>query len=330
MINRIWSGSSLLYLFLLPLAFLYGGISTLIRLSYQFGICKVKRFPLPIVIVGNLTSGGNGKTPVLLWLVNNLQKRGWKVAVISRGHGGQSTHYPLILTPMTRIDESGDEPMLIYQRTGVPVAVSPRRSDAVSALLQLLPLDVVVSDDGLQHYSLSRDIEWVVIDGIRRFGNGWWLPAGPMRERASRLKTVHGIIVNGGISYKNEVPMKLCPSPAVNLLSGEKSDLKSLPDIIAIAGIGYPDRFFTMLADCGITPIKTIPYADHQVYSLKMLSSLATDDQQLLMTEKDAVKCRAFAKKNWWYLPVDAIFPLDSGNALLDQVEKTIKCFQKK
>ena len=143
---------------------------------------------MPVVVVGNLTAGGNGKTPVVIWLVERLQQQGLRVGVVSRGYGGKAERYPLLLTPDTTTREAGDEPVLIAQRTGAPVAVSPVRREAVRALLSAHPLDLIITDDGLQHYALARDIEIVVVDGERRFGNGWWLPAGPMRERAGRLR----------------------------------------------------------------------------------------------------------------------------------------------
>ena len=149
---------------------------------------KSWRAPVPVVVVGNLTAGGNGKTPVVVWLVEQLQQRGIRVGVVSRGYGGKADSYPLVLDDATSTAQAGDEPVLIHQRTGAPVAVSPLRSDAVKALLAAHDLQIIVTDDGLQHYKLARDVEIVVIDGVRRFGNGWWLPAGPMRERASVCK----------------------------------------------------------------------------------------------------------------------------------------------
>lgn len=153
---------------------------------------------MPVVVVGNLTAGGNGKTPTVIWLVEQLQQRGYRVGVVSRGYGGKSAVYPLVLNAQTTTRQAGDEPVLIYQRTAAPVAVSPKRTEAVQALLAQHDLDLVITDDGLQHYALQRDVELVVIDGVRRFGNGWWLPAGPMRERASRLQSVDACITNGG------------------------------------------------------------------------------------------------------------------------------------
>lgn len=164
------------------------------------GVAKAWRAPVPVVVVGNLTAGGNGKTPVVIWLVEQLQQRGIRVGVVSRGYGGKADRYPLVLDDRTSTAQAGDEPVLIHQRTGAPVAVAPLRSDAVKALLSAHDLQMIVTDDGLQHYKLARDREIVVIDGVRRFGNGWWLPAGPMRERASRLQSVDAVIVNGGVA----------------------------------------------------------------------------------------------------------------------------------
>jgi len=306
MIARIWSGESPLWLLLLPLSWLYGLVSGLIRLSYRLGLKKAWRASVPVVVVGNLTAGGNGKTPVVIWLVEQLTRQGIRVGVVSRGYGGKAASYPLVLNAQTTTAEAGDEPVLIFQRTGVPVAVSPVRSEAVQALLEHAPVQLVITDDGLQHYALARDKEIVVVDGVRRFGNGWWLPAGPMRERASRLDTVDAIIVNGGAAQAGEIPMRLQPGLAVNLLSGERRNVAELPGLVAMAGIGHPPRFFATLEQCGATLVKKIPLADHQAVSQQQVAAMTTPGQTLIMTEKDAVKCRPFARDNWWYLPVDA------------------------
>ncbi|MBK5144788.1 tetraacyldisaccharide 4'-kinase [Budviciaceae bacterium BWR-B9] len=317
MIERIWSGESKLYLLLLPLSWLYGLISGLRQLGYRRGWLTSWRAPVPVVVVGNLTAGGNGKTPVAIWLVENLQRRGIRAGVVSRGYGGKSDRYPLVLDRNTTTDVAGDEPVLIYQRTGVPVAVAPVRSDAVKALLNQFELDVIITDDGLQHYALQRDIELVVVDGARRFGNGWWLPAGPMRERAGRLRSVDAVIINGGSARENEIPMVLKPAEAINLLSGERCQARELPHVVAMAGIGHPPRFFQTLNMLEVQPEQTHAFADHQSYSESLLANLVTAEQSLLMTEKDAVKCRAFAQKNWWYLPVDAQLPVEGAEKLL-------------
>lgn len=320
MIARIWSGESPLWLLLLPLSWLYGLVSGLIRLSYKLGLKKAWHAPVPVVVVGNLTAGGNGKTPVVIWLVEQLQQRGIRVGVVSRGYGGKAETYPLLLDPETTTAQAGDEPVLIFQRTGAPVAVSPVRSDAVKALLAAHPVQLIITDDGLQHYRLARDKEIVVVDGVRRFGNGWWLPAGPMRERASRLKSVDAIVTNGGTAQAGEIPMRLQPGLAVNLLTGERLALPELHNVVAMAGIGHPPRFFATLESSGLQPVKTVALADHQALTLADVEALTAPGQTLIMTEKDAVKCRAFAKSNWWYLPVDAELSGERAQRLLQEL----------
>ena len=328
MIERIWSGRSVLWLLLLPLSWLYGLIANLIRLSYRWGWRKAWRAPVPVVVVGNLTAGGNGKTPVVIWLVQALQQRGFKPGVVSRGYGGKADGYPLVLTASTTTVQAGDEPVLIYQRTGAAVAVSPRRKEAVQALLQQGDVDIIITDDGLQHYALARDFEIVVVDGKRRFGNGWWLPAGPMRERASRLRSVDAVITNGGEALSGEISMQLVPAQAVNLKSGQTQPVSSLSGVVAMAGIGHPPRFFTTLRQQGVVLEKEVPFADHQSYSESQLASLVTSEQTLLMTEKDAVKARSFAAANWWYLPVNAELPPAQSDDLLKRIAalKSLSC----
>ncbi|WP_454121932.1 tetraacyldisaccharide 4'-kinase [Kosakonia sp. Marseille-Q7440] len=317
MIARIWSGESPLWLLLLPLSWLYGLVSGAIRFAYRIGLKKAWRAPVPVVVVGNLTAGGNGKTPVVIWLVEQLQQRGVHVGVVSRGYGGKADRYPLLLTPETSTEQAGDEPVLIYQRTGAPVAVSPNRCEAVNALLSQHPLQLIVTDDGLQHYRLARDKEIVVVDGVRRFGNGWWLPAGPMRERASRLKSVDAVIANGGAPQAGEIAMRLRPGLAVNLLTGERRAVNELDQIVAMAGIGHPPRFFATLAECGATLKRSVALADHQALAQKDVDALLQPGETLVMTEKDAVKCRPFAQPDWWYLPVDAELAGDAAEKLL-------------
>ncbi|HCC09900.1 MAG TPA: tetraacyldisaccharide 4'-kinase [Atlantibacter hermannii] len=320
MIEKIWSGQSPLWILLLPLSGLYGLVSNLIRLSYRLGLRKSWRAPVPVVVVGNLTAGGNGKTPVVVWLVEQLQQRGIRVGVVSRGYGGKAGHYPLVLDAQTSSDQAGDEPVLIFQRTGAAVAVSPVRCEAVQALLAGNQPQIIITDDGLQHYALARDYEIVVVDGIRRFGNGWWLPAGPMRERESRLRDVDAVITNGGTPQTGEIAMHLAPSQAVNLLTGEKRDASTLTEVVAMAGIGHPPRFFATLEKLGVTPVNTHGLADHQALTEADVAALARPEQTLLMTEKDAVKCRAFAHANWWYLPVDAQIASPAADKLLTDI----------
>ncbi|AYA40698.1 tetraacyldisaccharide 4'-kinase [Xenorhabdus nematophila] len=321
MIERIWSGRSWLYIMLLPLSALYGLISNLRRLSYKLGLSRSWKAPVPVVVVGNLTAGGNGKTPVVIWLVEQLQQKGYRVGIVSRGYGGESRHYPLLVTDEITTAQAGDEPVLIHRRTGAPVAVAPMRADAVKALLAYAPVDIVITDDGLQHYALQRDYEIVVIDGVRRFGNGCWLPAGPMRELAGRLKSVDAIIVNGGTPQTGELPMTLEGERVVNLLTGETCRVSDIPHSVAMAGIGHPPRFFATLQQLGANLQKTHAFADHQPYEKSQLLALTENNQNLLMTEKDAVKCFQFAQSNWWYLPVYAHLPEQEGQKVLSEIQ---------
>ncbi|VFP80192.1 tetraacyldisaccharide 4'-kinase [Candidatus Erwinia haradaeae] len=319
MIHYFWSTSFFRYL-LFPLCLLYGCISNILRLSYNLGWRKVWRAPVPIVMVGNLTVGGNGKTPLVIWIVISLQSRGLRVGVVSRGYGGKSKYYPLIIRQDTTAEQAGDEPILIYQRTKAIVVVAPVRKKAVEAICHFSKVDIIITDDGLQHYALARDIEIVVIDGERRFGNGWWLPVGPMRELKSRLQSVDVIVTNGGVALPGELSMKLLPGLAVNLFSGEKKSVKELDNVVAMAGIGFPKRFFNTLYAYGLEPIKTISFPDHKRYCLKNLIRLTGNGQTLLMTEKDAVKVQNFAKENWWYLPVEVKFSRDEAAELLKKI----------
>lgn len=321
MIERIWSGKSWFYFLLLPFSWLYGAITLLRRFAYQKGWLSSWKASVPVVVVGNLTAGGNGKTPVVIWLVEQLIQQGFKPGIVSRGYGGKSDHYPLLLTSETTPAMAGDEPVLIYHRTGAPVAVAPNRRDAVKALLAQYELDVIITDDGLQHYALQRDYEIVVIDGQRRFGNGWWLPAGPMRERASRLHSVDAIIVNGGLSQDNEIAMVLAGDIVVNLKTGEKKPVQQIAKAVAIAGIGHPPRFFNSLREKGIELILIKAFSDHSDYSAKELQDLTPFNETLIMTEKDAVKCQHFAQDNWWYLPVSAEL---NSQSVLKQVSNLI------
>ncbi|MFP3029332.1 MAG: tetraacyldisaccharide 4'-kinase [Arsenophonus sp.] len=325
MINKIWLGSSWLYLLLLPLSIVYAMIIGLRRFCYHLEIFHSWRAPIFIIVVGNLTVGGNGKTPVVIWLVEQLLLQGYCVGVVSRGYGGKSTSYPILVNESISIKETGDEPALIYRRTGVPVAVAPKRVEAFKMLLRQQELDIIIADDGLQHYALQRDFEIVVIDGIRRFGNGWLLPAGPLRECQYRLNTVNAIITNGGVPRYGEIAMQLIGDIAVNMLTGEKRSVCKLKQVIAIAGIGHPARFFSSLEQKGVQLITTYSFSDHQCYEFSKLITLAADYQILLMTEKDAVKCFNFAQLNWWYLPVNAKLSQQGEKKILSDISKLLK-----
>ncbi|WP_256382942.1 tetraacyldisaccharide 4'-kinase [Photobacterium toruni] len=309
----------LLWPLLWPLSLLFGMLSQRKRQQYQNGKKTAYRAPVPVVIVGNITAGGNGKTPVVVWLVEQLLAQGLKPGVVSRGYGGKAPYYPYFVESDTNTDIAGDEPVLIRRRTGVPVAVAPVRSDAVKLLLKH-HVDVIITDDGLQHYALARDIELVVIDGQRRFGNQHLLPLGPLRESCQRLNEVDFLICNGGQSHTNEAAMHLAPSELINIKTGERCAVTSLSSVVAMAGIGHPPRFFATLNALGVKPVVCQPFADHQPFTHQILLDLAQQGQHLVMTEKDAVKCYPFAEDNWWYLPVDAVISEPQASAIIKQI----------
>ncbi|MGL4206002.1 MAG: tetraacyldisaccharide 4'-kinase, partial [Aeromonadaceae bacterium] len=233
-----------------PLSLLFGLVSLLRRQFYRLGWAQAYRPPVPVVIVGNLSVGGNGKTPVVIWLVEQLQAAGWRPGVVSRGYGGKAQVYPLLLSAQTTAAECGDEPRLIADRCGVPVAVAPKRAEAVKALLATGQVDVIICDDGLQHYALARDLELVVVDGERRFGNGHLLPMGPLREGLWRLAQVDAVICNGGQAAPGEYPMTLQPQALRSLLP-QSGSLPQGARVDALAGIGHPPRFFNTLRQLG-------------------------------------------------------------------------------
>lgn len=325
MIEKIWfENHPIKYLFwplLWPLSKLFCLISQSRRKKFQSGAKPSYRAPVPVVVVGNITAGGNGKTPVVIWLVERLQAMGYKPGVVSRGYGAKAPNYPLIVENSTPTKHCGDEPKLIFKRTGAPVAVSPTRSDAVKALLPL-GVDIIITDDGLQHYALQRDVEIVVVDGKRRFGNESLIPLGPLRESTNRLNEVDLIITNGGKAKHGEAAMELVPGDAVNLSTNQVEPVRNLQQLVAMAGIGHPPRFFATLEQLQAKPIFTQGFADHKDFVQSELESLAKQGKHLIMTEKDAVKCAGYAKDNWWYLPVSASFSSQDEQRILNKIKE--------
>lgn len=301
-----------------PLAALYGGAAATRRMMYRHGWLRSERLPVPVIVVGNIVAGGAGKTPLAIALVEALQARGRKPGVVSRGYGGSAT-VPRLLGAQPDPAVTGDEPALIKLRTGAPVAIGARRAEAARLLLHE-GVDVVIADDGLQHYALVRDIEICVIDGVRRFGNGRLLPAGPLREPESRLRDVDFVVCNGGGVRKDEVAMQLVLPDAVALTDpATRCPLAAFSGhrVHAVAGIGHPPRFFDALRAVGIDVIEH-PFPDHYRY---MPVDLAfSGDLPVLMTEKDAVKCRAFAKDGWWSVPVAAELPEHFFDAVAERI----------
>jgi len=276
----------------------------------------------PVIVVGNLTAGGSGKTPLVIALCQMLSENGISAGVISRGYGRRGTE----AHKLTENDDAatvGDEPLLIYHRTGVPVAVAARRIDAAD-LLASDDLDVLIADDGLQHYQLPRAIEICVIDGERRFGNGHLLPAGPLREPLNRLAEMDFCVCNGGRAKNGEQQMRLHGDLLHSLDGNQQVPLVEWRgrEVDAIAGIGHPQRFFGLLYDAGINVHEKI-YPDHHLYQPGDFDFAG--ERPLIMTEKDAVKCRHFKLANAWHLPVDAILAEEFKRELLQKVDKVLQ-----
>jgi tetraacyldisaccharide 4'-kinase len=288
-----------------PLAGLYGAVVKARRALYRWGWLRAVRLPCAVIVVGNLTAGGAGKTPLTLALIEALRARGYKPGVVSRGYGG-SVRAPTLLGDDPNPAEVGDEPCLI-RAAGVSVAIG-RDRPAAARLLIAAGCDVVIADDGLQHYRLVRDIEICVIDGERRFGNSRLLPAGPLREPLGRLDDVDFRVCNGGIPQSGEIPMRLQGGKARALSDGHEQSMNAFAGmrVHAVAAIGHPQRFFDSLAAQGIEVI-VHAFPDHHAFVPADLDF--RDDLPVLMTEKDAVKCRGFARPGWWSVPVRAELP---------------------
>jgi tetraacyldisaccharide 4'-kinase len=305
-IAESWYRDSLIGPCLSPLSLIYGGVVRLRKKLYALGILQKCRLPVPVIVVGNLTVGGTGKTPLIIWLARFLKEAGYKPGIISRGYGGQSQYWPQWVDSNSDPKTVGDEAKLIANLTGCPMAVAPLRAAAGKMLLDRASCNIILSDDGLQHYALDRDMEIAVIDGTRRFGNGYCLPSGPLREPITRLNEVDAVIVNGEKSIENEFSMRLQGDTAVNLMTGEKKPLREFAGLPchALAGIGNPERFFKQLALSGLT-CQTHAFPDHYPYRREDIEF--GDDWPVLMTDKDAVKCRAFAGNQHWRIPVVAV-----------------------
>ena len=304
-----------------PAAALYGAIVRIRRFAYRHGWLRSERQPVPVIVVGNITAGGAGKTPLVIALVDALRERGLHPGVVSRGYGGCAST-PMLLDDAPDPRVTGDEPALIRLRTHAPVAIG-RDRPAAAALLRDRDVDVIVADDGLQHYALARDIEICVIDGERGFGNGRLLPAGPLREPESRLREIDFVVRNGGEAAGGDVPMRLQAGQAYLLRDPSRhKPLASFAGVRvhAIAGIAHPARFFDMLRGSGLEVIEHA-FPDHHAY-------VATDIEfgdalPVLMTEKDAVKCRTFACGADWVVPVDAILPTSLFDAIAARLART-------
>jgi len=304
----------------MTLAAVYAAVVRLRRALYRRGWLRTRKLPVPVVVVGNIVAGGAGKTPLTIALVEALRARGFSPGVVSRGYGG-TVRGPMLLDAQPDPAVTGDEPALIRMRTGAPVAIGANRPDAAT-LLPGQGVDVVIADDGLQHYALARDIEICVVDSVRGLGNARLLPAGPLRESPGRLEEVDFVVVNTSHATNapltgdapdrpriaSAIPMRLHGDVARNL---HDSLLRPLADLSgarvhAVAGIGHPPRFFDALRGFGIEVVEHA-FPDHHRYAAGDLDF--GDGLPVLMTEKDSVKCGGFAQPDWWSVPVSAELP---------------------
>jgi subfamily B ATP-binding cassette protein MsbA len=320
---RGWYGDASWSRWLSPLAAVYQSAVKRRRFRYLSGRSARWRAPVPVIVVGNITVGGTGKTPLVIWLAQWLIERGFSPGIVSRGYGGKRSRAPLAVTADSDPRAAGDEAPLLARRTGCPVYVATDRVAAVQHLLETNACDIVISDDGLQHYGLARDVEIVVIDGERGFGNGQCLPAGPLREPVSRLEEVDFIVANGRASgcTNNEWIMDVVPRAFVNVPTGERVSVSDFAAtrVHALAGIGNPERFFATLCRIGLSP-QTRAFDDHHRFIAKDLRF--NDDAPIVITEKDAAKIRRMKPDEippqCWYLEIDVALSEAAQTALAE------------
>lgn len=299
-ITTVWYQKHWLSRLLLPLSWFFRAVVALRRLAYRQNWLRSETLSVPVIVVGNITVGGAGKTPVVLWLANWLLAQGRRPGIVSRGYGGQASEVPQFVTPASDPSRVGDEPVLLACRAGCPVAVSRDRVAAARLLIADHNCDVIVSDDGLQHYALARDVEIVVVDGARRFGNGELLPAGPLREPLSRLRAVEFIVTDRNPRSGEYLIARHC-SNFVAVTSDEFSTAPSAwrgRRVHGVAGIANPTRFFDSLCALGLDVVRH-PFPDHYLFQAGDLAF--AERLPIIMTEKDAVKCRSFATAEMWY-----------------------------
>ena len=324
LLNDIWYGQSPVRYALWPVSAVYRGLALLRRTAYQRGWRPIVEAPVPVIVVGNVSVGGTGKTPFVIWLADQLKQRGRKVGIVTRGYRGKGTEWPRTVTTDSDPEEVGDEPVLLARRTRCPVVAGPDRVACVEALLKNARVDVVLSDDGLQHYRLARAFEIAVVDGARGMGNGLCLPAGPLREPPSRLQEVDAIVVNGdGWGHAGVFRAAAVVTKVYHLKDGEERTLESFRSklVHAVAGIGNPQRFFDLLLDAKLD-VESHPLEDHAEITLDELTF--EEPGAVLITEKDAVKCEHLKANDVWCVVVDFQFDADSTSRLMRMVLRGI------
>jgi tetraacyldisaccharide 4'-kinase len=324
-IDNMWYSPSWYHwpviILLLPLSALFWVLSSLRRMLFRLQIKPSVDIPVPVIVVGNTSVGGNGKTPLVVHLAKRLRQAGYHPGVLSRGYGGKNVTYPMSVDYISEVDRVGDEAILMRQHINCPLVVDPIRPRGAMKLVDTHKCDVIICDDGLQHYALNRDIEIVVMDGQRRCGNKLLLPAGPLREGSWRLDRVDFLVLNGGSVTNGEHLMSLEAGRLINVKYPNKSlsinDL-SLP-VTAMAAIGNPQRFFSLLEKKQVKLKEQISFVDHHAFSKKDIPS-----GTVIMTEKDAVKCTLIAHDDCWYLPVSARLTTQFESQLLQKLKQVV------
>ncbi|HET6655151.1 MAG TPA: tetraacyldisaccharide 4'-kinase [Gammaproteobacteria bacterium] len=306
------------------LAHLFRFASAARRAAYARGLRPSRRVAVPVVVIGNITVGGSGKTPLTIWLAKALRERGLRVGLVTRGYGGAAKYWPRDVTDASDAADVGDEAVLLARATGCPVVAGPERAAAAERLAG--DVDVIIADDGLQHYALRRDFEIAVVDGERGLGNGWLLPAGPLREPVARLDAVDCIIVKGSgerMALPGALSMALALGEARSLSGDERRALASFRGgpVHAVAGIGHPEQFFSMLRADGLDVIPH-PFPDHAALTL---ADLDFDDAPILMTEKDAVKLPVSNDVRLWVVPAEAQLPEAEAADLLARISGLVR-----
>ena len=308
--DDIWYGNHWSKWLLAPLSITFAAITACRRGLFKAGIKTSIKPAVATIVVGNITVGGTGKTPLVVFLCEQLTAAGYKPGIISRGYGSKAPEYPYIVNDTSPVEHSGDEPFMLHKRTQCPLVISPVRTDAAAHLLANFDVDVIITDDGLQHYAMQRDIELIVIDGKRRLGNGHLLPMGPLREGPWRLNTADFVICNGGNGLAGEANMHLVAAPLRKVSNNELANPSDDAACVAIAGIGNPQRFYTTLEKHDYVIEEHLSFPDHHAFTAADITQFAAG-RTVIMTEKDAVKCHHFAQDNWYYLPVNASLDSD-------------------
>jgi tetraacyldisaccharide 4'-kinase len=329
-LERYWYRVSTFHLLLWPLSLLFAALAALRRLLYRSGLLAVTHLRVPVIVVGNISVGGTGKTPLVIRLAQLLREHGYKPGIVCRGYGG-SVNAPQHAMAGSNPHLVGDEAVLLARRSDCPVWVGARRTAAARALLAAHPdCDVIVSDDGLQHYALGRDVELAVIDGERGFGNGMLLPAGPLREPVRRLKRVAALVINGAALFPREIlphevatfDMSMSGRTFYNLLNPQRQagpERFAGQHVHAVAAIGNPQRFFSHLQQLGLSFVAH-PFPDHHAFEAADFAF--SDSEAVIMTEKDAVKCERLGNENFWALQVDAAIDPALGELVLHKLGK--------